>query len=432
MNLHAPSKTKTRVKYLLHRMEQGWSPMCDNVPAEGDEWGVMKAGCANGPQFDPTQNKRLPPDVIPATEYEIKVGDVIMSRANTTELLGSAALVKQTPPRLLLCDKLYRLVVDEGKKTPEYLVHWLRSTDARCQMEAEATGASASMQNIGHDTVRNLKLVVPPLADQRRIAAYLDAETRQMDALVAEKEAMLKLLEEKRAAQISHAVTRGLNPLAPLKPSALPWLGDIPKHWEVRRLKHFSLIGNGSTPSVENADYWTEDEDEGFPWLNSSVVNHASVASGSRLVTSLALKECHLPVISPPAVLVGITGQGKTRGMAAILGIQATINQHLAYVKPTSEAECPFLCLALNNAYNFMRSESDGAGSTKGAITCEQLGNVSLPVPPLEEQRAIVAHLAAERERTAGLEAALRESIHLLHERRRALITAAVTGQIAL
>ena len=417
----APSgAAKMRLKYLLSRMEQGWSPMCDNVPAEGDEWGVMKAGCANGSQFDPTQNKRLPPDVTPATEYEIKVGDVIMSRANTTELLGSAALVKQTPPRLLLCDKLYRLVIDEQKASPEFLVHWLRSTDARCQMETEATGASASMQNIGQDTVRNLKLKVPSLAEQRRIAAYLDAETAQMDALVAEKEQMLKLLEEKRAAQISHAVTRGLNPRAPLKPSALPWLGDIPKHWEVRRCANL----------FQETDVRGEPE---LPLLNVSINTGVTLRVFSDDRIESTAEDFNSYKVARQSQLA-FNKMRFWQGAAGIAPVDGLVSPDYTVAIIGHELDPQWVehlfRLPLFSAE--VRRHSHGIVDDRLRLYWEGFRDIRIPVPLLSEQRAIVAHLSAERERTAGLEAALRDSIQLLQERRRALITAAVTGQIAI
>ena len=114
-----------------------------------------------------------------------------------------------------------------------------------------------------------------------------------------------------------------------------------------------------------------------------------------------------------------------------MLEFEATINQHLAFVKPGAEAaDCLYLSFLLDTAYTFLRSDSDGAGSTRGAITCEQLGNFHVALPPPDEQRTIVATIAAERERTAVLREALERSIALLKERRGALITAAVTGQI--
>lgn len=115
-----------------------------------------------------------------------------------------------------------------------FLFYYLQSSHFKQEGMASMTGAGG-LKRVAPEVLRTHHIPVFAPETQRRIAAYLDAETAQMDALVAEKEQMLKLLEEKRAAQTSHAVTRGLNPRAPLKPSALPWLGDIPKHWEVRR-----------------------------------------------------------------------------------------------------------------------------------------------------------------------------------------------------
>ncbi len=291
------------------------------------------------------------------------------------------------------------------------------------------TGAGG-LKRVSRDVLRQHHLPFPSQDTQRFIANYLDRETARIDGLIAEKERMLALLEEKRAALISRVVTRGLDPNVPLKPSGLEWLGEIPAHWEVQPIKYLAVVGNGSTPSVENADYWN---DEGYPWLNSSVVNVSPVTSASRFVTETALRECHLPKIQPPAVLVGITGQGKTRGMAAVLGVEATINQHLAFIKPRTQAlGTDYLCHLLGHAYAFLRSDSDGAGSTKGAITCEQLANMKIPVPPRGEQIKICARIGQALDVSMPVRLKIQRSLDLLTERRTALITAAVTGQIPL
>lgn len=269
---------------------------------------------------------------------------------------------------------------------------------------------------------------LPPLPEQQRIAAFLDRETGKIDELVAEQRRLLELLKEKRQAVISHAVTKGLNPAAPLKPSGIEWLGDVPAHWKVKRIKFVAKVGNGSTPNRDTPAYWA---DEGFPWLNSSVVNSPLVTEPEGYVTALALKECHLPIVEPPAVLVGITGQGRTRGMAAMLGIAATINQHVAYVKPSVPSlDVTYLLRVLEMSYTTLRRDSEEAGATKGAITCEQVGNLEIPFPPLAEQTAIVARLDAETQKFDALTAEADRAIELLQERRAALISAAVTGQI--
>ena len=297
---------------------------------------------------------------------------------------------------------------------------------------------TAAQPGIAAEMIRGLRIPVPTLAEQRSIAAFLDRETGRVDRLVGKKRELIERLKEKRTALISRTVTRGLPPAAakaaglpanpPLKPSALDWLGDIPKHWEVKPVKFVAQIGNGSTPSRDNPNYW---EDGGYPWLNSSVVNQESITEAEEFVTTLALRECHLPQIAPPAVLVGITGQGRTRGMASTLMFEATINQHVAYLKPhPSRAEVGFLRRVFDMVYLFLRSESDGGGSTKGAITCEQIANLKIPLPPLREQAAIAAYLDAETAKLDALVGKVTEAVERLQEYRTALITAAVTGKI--
>lgn len=150
-----------------------------------------------------------------------------------------------------------------------------------------------------------------------------------------------------------------------------------------------------------------------------------------QFVTADALKECHLPIVQPPAVLIGITGEGKTRGMATTLLFEATINQHLAYVKPDPAlVTVGFLRRVFDKAYSYLRSESDGGGSTKGAITCEQIAELSVPVPPINEQEAIAAHLEIETQRMDRLAVKIEAAIARLAECRTGLITAATTGKI--
>jgi len=196
-----------RFRFDLTSMEQGWSPQCDNSLAEPHEWGVLKVGCVNGTRFDESEHKRLPDDLEPRTVYEIKPGDILMSRANTTELLGSAVLVRKVRPRLLLCDKLYRIRIDPRSLDPEFVVYAFGSHATRYQLERDATGASASMKNIGQDTIKGLLMPRAPVDEQRHIVRGLNALCERMYQVVAKVCASIDRLREYRTALISAAVT---------------------------------------------------------------------------------------------------------------------------------------------------------------------------------------------------------------------------------
>ncbi len=305
-----------------------------------------------------------------------------------------------------------------------FFYYWLCTETEYLQV----LGRGSTFMELSTDDLKALRAPHPSLPRQRAIADYLDRETARIDGMVAAKQRVLGLLAEKRRALITRAVTRGLDSNAPLRASGISWLGEIPAHWEVWKVGHYSIIGNGSTPRRENAGYWA---DGSIPWLNSSVVNQDQVNKADQFVTETAVRECHLPLVKAGSVLIGITGQGKTRGQAVVLLFPATINQHLAFMTPKEGLVDPwFLRWILFAAYDFLRSISDGAGGTKGALTCEEVSNVRTPVPPIDEQRVIVAHLAGETAKLDALSAATAHMIALLKERRASLIVAAVTGAL--
>lgn len=196
-----------RLRFAVATLEQGWSPQCDNQPADDDCWGVMKVGCVNGNTFDPLENKALPPDLEAKEHYELKPRDIIISRANTKELLGSAAIVPaDVRSKLLLCDKLYR-VTTPADVYEEFLTYYLRTPTARYQYEREATGASNSMQNIGQDTIKNLVMTLPPFSEQEQICQTIRKAVLRLDKLMTATESAIDRLTEYRIALITAATT---------------------------------------------------------------------------------------------------------------------------------------------------------------------------------------------------------------------------------
>lgn len=331
------------------------------------------------------------------------------------------------------CNQSMAAIIPDRRLRPRYLYWWLT---ANYQNIRNLAGGEAR-DGLNLDLIGSIPCPIPSPEEQDDIASFLDAKVTQIDALVAKKRHLIDKLDEKRSALIARIVTQGLpteaakaglEPTPSVSDSGVAWLRQLPSHWDCKPTKHVARIGNGSTPALDNADYW---EDGHFPWLNSSVVNQDVVTGAEEFVTASALRDCHLPIIEPPAVLVGITGQGRTRGMATTLAIRATINQHMAYVKPrTGVMDVHFLRRVFDYAYPFLRSESDGGGSTNGAITCDQIANLVLPVPPLAEQRAIADYLDHAGAEVDGLTAGVETAIALLSDYRQALVSSAVTGKI--
>lgn len=359
-------------------------------------------------------------------KFNLKAGDTIITKdSETADDIAIAAYVPQDLPGVI-CG--YHLSMVRPKKAVygAFVKRLFDSIYTKSLMAVSANGLTRV--GLSQYTIDNVELPLPPKNEQAEIATFLDRETTKIDALIAEQKRLIELLQEKRQAVISHAVTKGLNPNAPMKDSGVEWLGDVPEHWAISPIKYFARVGNGSTPNRENLEYWADD---GFPWLNSSVVNQAEVLEAERFVTKLALKECHLPIVKPPAALVGITGQGRTRGMAAQLMFTATVNQHVAFIMPsTNRITVNYLLRVLEASYDRLRLDSEGSGSTKGAITCEQLGLWCVPLPDHLEQEEIVSFLKVEVEMHESLKAESERAIQLLQERRSTLISAAVTGQI--
>lgn len=200
--------TLKRIKHAVATIEQGWSPQCDGFPVQhAEEWGVLKVGCVNGGTFRPDENKALPDSLEPIASLGIKSGDLLVSRANTRELVGHAAVVPQDHPNLLLCDKLYRLRFRPRTCDPVFVALFLGSRQARSQIELAATGASSSMVNIGQSTILELPIAVPPMPEQAKIVESVLTRCRAIDALIQEAGRTISLLTERRTALISAAVT---------------------------------------------------------------------------------------------------------------------------------------------------------------------------------------------------------------------------------
>jgi type I restriction enzyme, S subunit len=308
---------------------------------------------------------------------------------------------------------------------PRFVLNFMRS---RNFIEAITLNWSfGTQQNIGMGVIENLACTIPPLPEQTRIAAFLDRETAKIDGLVAEQQRLIDLLKEKRQAVISHAVTKGLNPAAPMKPSGIEWLGDVPAHWDVRRISSLcTKITNGYVGPTRDIFV-----DDGVRYLQSLHIKSNQIIFDTPYHVSREWSDQHAKsILETGDVLIVQTGD---IGQAAVVTDEfAGCNCHaLIVVAPVrSIVDGEWIAWALNSEYGLHTLLSIQTGALHPHLNCGDVKDVALPLPPMREQQNIVSHIK-ERSRTFdALTAEAQRAIDLLHERRTALISAAVTGQI--
>lgn len=300
-----------------------------------------------------------------------------------------------------------------------FLFYYLQSSSFKQEGEASMTGAGG-LKRVSPDLLRQHHLPVPPQETQRAIANYLDHETARIDGLIAEKERMLALLEEKRAALISRVVIRGLDSSAPLKPSGQEWLGEIPAHWLVERAKNLFTV----------RDERSEDGSEEL--LTVSHITGVTSRSDKDVTMFQADDKVGYKRCEPGDLAINtLWAWMGAMGISSLDGIVSP-DYHVYTSKGQLLPEfIDLLCRSRPFVAEVIRW-SKGVWSSRLRLYPENFFEMRLPVPPVNEQREIVRAIEADQHQANALRDALQLSISLAKQRRAALITAAVTGQIPL
>ncbi len=269
----------------------------------------------------------------------------------------------------------------------------------------------------------------PPLAEQNAIADFLDRETAKIDGLIAEQERLIELLKEKRQAVISHAATKGLNPDAPMKDSGIEWIGQVPAQWEVIAMKRdLDFITSGSRGWADNYS------DEGELFIRITNLTRGSIQLDLNDIQRVAIPagaEGSRTKVQAGDVLFSITAYLGSVAVVPENLESAYVSQHVALARLKQNLLIPewvgFVALSKVGKTWF---ETQSYGGTKIQLSLDDVKDLPITVPPIAEQQAIVFRLNTELEKHAALTAEAQKAITLLQERRSALISAAVTGQI--
>lgn len=306
----------------------------------------------------------------------------------------------------------------------KFVFYWLQAFKQQL-VDWHATGGG--QPNVNQQIIASLRISAPAIAEQTAIATFLDRETGKIDALIAEQEKLLTLLAEKRQATISHVVTRGLNPNAPMKQSGAAWLGEVPAHWEVVPLKYLVRLKSGGTPSKDNPQFWDGD----VPWASAKDLKSELLADTIDHITDYAVEVGIASLVPSGATLVVVRGMILARMFPVVeTVVPMAINQDLKAVLPLSSLEASFLAWLLRGSADESLLRLDEAGHGTKALRMDAWTSMQLPVPPQDEQQRISEFLCIATENLDQLKSKSERGIALLKERRSALIAAAVTGKI--
>jgi type I restriction enzyme S subunit len=276
--------------------------------------------------------------------------------------------------------------------------------------------------------IEQLRVPLPELPVQDAVADFLDAETARIDTLIAKKRRMLELLKEKCTALTSQAVTKGIDLSVSMKDSGVAWLGKIPTHWKVKRIKWVARMESGHTPDRKVDAYW---ENGDVPWVSLSdtgyLKDHDYIAQTALYTNELGLRNSSARLL-PARTLV--FSRDATIGRCAITELPMAVSQHfIAWV--CGNEMCPEYLLRV---FDTMEQELERLtmGATLRTIGMPEVGALVTAVPPVTEQEAIVEHLQIARETLGSLVTRVEATIERMREFRSALITAAVTGELEI
>jgi len=310
---------------------------------------------------------------------------------------------------------------------PRFLAYMLGSDLVQSQIFSNENGVSR--EGLNFFQIADLQVVVPEaLSEQEAIVAFLDRETARIDAMIARKERLIALLEEKQAALISHAVTKGLNPNAPMKDSGIDWLGPIPAHWQAKPLMRmtpddrpimYGIVLPG--PNVEEGVPIVKGGDVGPGRLRLQLLNRTTREIEQGYVRSRLLSG---------DIVYAIRGSIGTAEMVPAELVGANLTQDAARVSPRRDIHGPWLLYAVKSAAFFAQLDAKATGATIRGINIRDLKRGVVPVPPRPEQETIAAYLDSVTVKMSTIVAKCRESVQRLQEHRRALISAAVMGKI--
>lgn len=313
---------------------------------------------------------------------------------------------------------------------PKYVHYLLRHPIYITQYMSRSKGIRVNQWDLDPEEFQRIELLLPQKDEQRKIINFLDNETAKIDTLIAKQEKLIELLKEKRQAVISHAVTKGLNPDAPMKDSGVEWLGEVPEHWSVVRVKNLAkLISKGTTPSTIGGGFI----DEGIRFLKGENIGKSLFVNPTPAfyISEEVDAQLSRSRLQENDVLVIIAGA--TTGKASILTkelLPANTNQAVSFIRPKKAIYSKLITLWLSTEFAQRIIWMGAVQAAQPNLSMENLGNLPIVLPNEDEITPLLNEIDRKIKQFDALTERANSAIELMKERKTSLISAAVTGKI--
>lgn len=310
---------------------------------------------------------------------------------------------------------------------PWYFHNLLRSPAYKARIKASSTGVVESRLRLYSDDLGRIEAILPPPAEQTAIVRFLDWVNGRLDRAIKAKRKVIALLNEQKQAIIHRAVTRGLDPTVPLKPSGIPWLGDIPQHWEVRRLKFEMSFRGGGTPSKGNPAYWNGT----IPWVSPKDMKSDVIRDAEDHITERAVAESSTNLVPAGSLLMVVRSGILQRAIpVARCSREVALNQDMKALTSKGRLNLDYFVMFIRGCEKRLLRVWTKQGATVESIEHRYLANTKVAIPPPDEQQRIVESIDVNSTPLNSTISRLEREIELLREYRTRLIADVVTGKL--
>ena len=320
-----------------------------------------------------------------ARDIQIENGDLLITKDGT---IGKVAIVSGCDAPTSLNSGVLRISLADGYD--RNFLFWVLQSEVFWSWFTDKNAGNSTIQHLYQGDFAEFKYAIPPLAEQQAIAAFLDDKCAKLDSIIADLERQIEILQEYKKSEIGHAVTKGLNPSVPMKDSGIDWIGQMPEHWNMNRIRYIADICSGATPSKEVNEYWEGD----IPWVSSQEVKEDVLYDTSLHISENGMKSCSTKLMdNGTLVMVVRSGILQHTLPVALLGTPATINQDIRAFMCSDDILPAFLMYYIQGNNDILLNILMKDKSTVESIDYNLLLSCKVLLPPIDEQRNIISFL---------------------------------------